>query len=220
MTEIKNLGFDLREIVYTFNLRHNEDCSHLFEWIAAKYELNEVENTILDDLHEYIQGNGEYMNEEELKTKMVGLIFYAAKIEVPRKVMVFYERPLAGTIQNIPLSVICDCIVAMPLVSAPQHPYFFLQEAPSQPSPKGQENFIKKKKDPEAQMLVAMLIAQAKNNDQKPIYGAYLIGTGWHFATLIADEYCVSPRIEVTKKDDLLKVVYALRKLKDLILNC
>ena len=210
MTEIKNLGFDLREIVYTFNLRHNEDCSHLFEWIAAKYELNEVENTILDDLHEYIQGNGEYMNEEELKTKMVGLIFYAAKIEVPRKVMVFYERPLAGTIQNIPLSVICDCIVATPLVSAPQHPYFFLQEFKKS---KGE------KKDPEAQMLVAMLIAQAKNNDQKPIYGAYLIGTGWHFATLIADEYCVSPRIEVTKKDDLLKVVYALRKLKDLILN-
>jgi hypothetical protein len=210
MTDVKNLGFDLREIVHTFNLRHNEDCSHLMEWISAEYELNEVENTILTDLHEYIEKNGEYMNEEELKAKMVGLVFYVAKIEVPRKVMVFYERPLSGTIQDIPLSVICDCIVATPLVSAPQYPYFFLQEFKKS---KGE------KKDPEAQMLIAMLIAQEKNKDEKPIYGAYLIGTGWHFATLIADEYCVSNRIEVTKKDDLLKVVYSLRALKTLILN-
>ncbi len=136
---------------------------------------------------------------------MVGLIFYVANIEIPRKVMVFYERPLSGVVNDIPLSVICDCIVALPVINTPQNPYFFLQEFKKS---KGE------KKDPEAQMLVAMLLAQEKNNDGKPIYGAYLIGTGWHFATLIGNDYCISPRIEVTVKDCLLQVIYTLKKLK------
>jgi hypothetical protein len=206
----KNLNFDLSEIVLTFGLSHNENCEHLTDWLNASYELDEFDHKILTNLHETIRIGGEYMNEEELKAKMVGLIFYVANIEIPRKVMVFYERPLSGVVNDIPLSVICDCIVATPVINAPKTPYFFLQELKKS---KGE------KKDPEAQMLVAMLLAQEKNNDEKPIYGAYLIGTGWHFSTLIGNDYCISPRIEVTTKDCLLQVIYTLKKLKELIIN-
>jgi hypothetical protein len=210
MAEIKNLDDNLGEIVSTFELSHNENCGVLLDWIEAKFELNDFELTILADLHKNIVITGEYMNEEELKAKMVGLIFYASKIEEPKQIMVFYERALSGEINNIPLSVICDCVVATPLVNAPRHPYFFLQEFKKS---KGE------KKDPEAQMLIAMLLAQQKNNDNKPVYGGYLIGTGWHFATLIGNDYCVSRRIEATQKDELFRIVYTLKQLKQLIIN-
>ena len=211
MSVVKNLDFNLSEIVSTFELTHNEDCSVLDNWISAKFELDAFEHTILEDLHQNLVVTGEYMNEEELKAKMVGLIFYASKIEEPKKIMVFYERALSGKINNIPLSVVCDCLVAMPIVNAPRTPYFFLQEFKKS---KGE------KKDPEAQMLIAMLIAQQKNNDNKTVYGGYLIGTGWHFATLIGKNYCVSRRIEATQKSELFRIVFTLKKLKELIINC
>jgi hypothetical protein len=115
---------------------------------------------------------------------------------------------LSAEVNGHRLSVITDCMVATPLKSQPTKPYFFLQEFKKA---KGE------KKDPEAQMLTAMLIAQHQNEDNQPIYGGYMIGTGWHFATLIEKDYCVSEKFETTKKEDLRQVIFILRKLKDLI---
>ncbi len=64
-----------------------------------------------------------------------------------------------------------------------------------------------------------MILAQHKNNDNKPIYGGYLLGTGWHFSTLISNDYCISRRFEASKKDDLAQIIYIIRKLKDLIIS-
>jgi hypothetical protein len=63
------------------------------------------------------------------------------------------------------------------------------------------------------------LIAQEKNGDGKPIYGAYMIGTGFHFTTLIGKNYCISKKYDAAFKDHLLKIVCILRKLRELILN-
>lgn len=68
-------------------------------------------------------------------------------------------------------------------------------------------------------MLTAMLITQEKNADGKPIYGAYMIGTGWYFATLIGENYSVSKKLEATQEPHLRKIVFVLRKLKELILR-
>ena len=68
-------------------------------------------------------------------------------------------------------------------------------------------------------MLVAMLIAQQKNQDNKTIYGGYLVGTSWKFTTLSQNEYCVSRIFEATNKNDLMQIVFILRKLKEIILN-
>ena len=210
MKEIKNLNFDLLEIVKHFDLSHNENCEHLFMWLQANYELDDFEQRILNDLYDEVSVSGEYMNEEEIKAKMVSLIFYASKVTEPKKIGLFYERAISGTVKNLSLSVICDCLIAMPRVNAPDVPYFFLQEFKKA---KGE------KKDPEAQMLIAMILAQHKNNDNKPIYGGYLLGTGWHFSTLIGNDYCISRRFEASKKDDLAQIIYIIRKLKALIIN-
>jgi hypothetical protein len=209
MKEQKNFNFDLLEISKYYDLSYNEGCGHLTEWLSAKFELDAFEMRIVNDLFEEISYSGEYMNEEELKAKMVGLVFYVSKVQERKKIDVFYERAMSGVVKDMPLNVICDCLVATPRINAPDVPYFFLQEFKKS---KGE------KKDPEAQMLIAMLIAQHKNNDNKPIYGGYLLGTGWHFATLIGNDYCISKRMDATEKQNLLQIIYVLKQLKELIL--
>jgi hypothetical protein len=210
MAEKIKLEYDLVELMTTFNINDADQCEHLNDWLSANYELDAFEQRILNDLYKDILISGEYMNEEELKARMVGLIFYAAQIDTPNKIRVFYERPLSATIDNHQLHVIADCMVATPFKSSPRVPYFFLQEFKKA---KGG------KRDPEAQMLSAMLIAQQKNNDGKPIYGGYMIGTSFHFATLIDKNYCVGKKIDAVDKDNLFHIVFILRKLKELILN-
>ena len=134
-----------------------------------------------------------------------------AKIDTEDKIKVFYERPLSATINNFNLAVIADCLVATPLkFNTPKKPYFFLQEYK-----KGRGEA----KDPEAQMLLAMLIAQEKNQDNLPLYGSYVIGSNCYFSTLIGRDYCSSRLFDAAQKEDLLQIIYTLRKLKDLILN-
>ena len=139
------------------------------------------------------------------------LLFSLSDMEIPEKAKVFYERPIAAKVGNFDLSVICDCLVAAPLpFNKPTKPYFFLQEFKKK---RGEKN------DPEGQLLTAMLIAQQKNQDNKTIYGGYLFGSIWNFATLLGDNYCVSRQYDATKKDDLLQIVFILRKLRELISN-
>jgi hypothetical protein len=79
----------------------------------------------------------------------------------------------------------------------------------------------KKKKnsaDPEGQMLAAMLIAQDMNKDGKPIYGAWLTGSTWIFTVLHEKNYYFSNNFDATNKVNLNKIVFILRKLKELVL--
>jgi hypothetical protein len=92
----------------------------------------------------------------------------------------------------------------------PTKPYFFLQEFKKA---KGE------KKDPEAQMLTAMIIAQHLNHDQKPIYGSYLIGSGWRFAVLVGNDYCLSRKFDAENKKDLIQILFVLKQIKQIMLN-
>jgi hypothetical protein len=210
MEIIKKLPFNLVEIAQVFNIKQNQQCTHLDEWLSANYTFNEIEQSILKNTFERVVVAGNYWNEEELRIRVVGSLFYVADIEQSSDICLFYERALSATMNNHLLSVVCDCLVASSIFNAPVHPYFFLQELKKA---KGE------KKDPEAQMLVAMLIAQHLNNDDKPIYGGYLIGTNWWFSTLIGNQYCLSRQFSLSQKDDFQHVASILRKLKELILN-
>jgi hypothetical protein len=211
MEELKKLDYDLDQIADAFDIQRVKTCDNLKNWVAADYELSATETEIIDDLHENTVESGDYWNEEELKIEFVGIVFLAAKIKVKDKIKVYYERALAADIDGYRLAVIADCLVATPKkFSTPQNPYFFLQEFKKG---KGEKN------DPEAQMLTAMLIAQNKNQDNKPMYGGYLIGRSWVFTTLTGKDYCTSRIFDASQKNDLLHIVSILRHLKDIILN-
>ena len=68
-------------------------------------------------------------------------------------------------------------------------------------------------------MLAAMLLAQKINDDNKYIYGCYVIENNWYFTTLNGLDYCRSRQFDATQKTDLVQIVYILRELKNLILN-
>lgn len=126
MAAMKNsIGFDLVKIMTTFELKDSTECTHLNEWLKTAYELDTFEEHIIEDLFLDIKTSGEYMNEEELKARMVGLIFYTAKVDVPNKIRVFYERPISATVKTHDLAVITDCMAASPIKSSPKTPYFF-----------------------------------------------------------------------------------------------
>ncbi len=180
-------------------------------WTTSTSTLSDVETYLLDTIHAKSMYHVSGWNEEEVKMKLISMLFFIADIEVESKLNTFFERDLAADIDGKSLSVVCDCFIATPLgLSSPRSPYFFLQE------------FKRRKKganDPEGQMLAAMLIAQFKNNDNKPLYGAWLTGTIWEFAVLEGKTLHASITFDSTKPNDLLQIVFILRKLKELILN-
>ena len=203
------LSYDVDAIIGAFDLQIGTNCFHLQEWLAATYELSDYEQQQLDDLYNEIGDLVDYMNEEELKIRFVGSLFRIAKVDVKGKLRLFYERPLSAKLRDYFLSVICDCMVATPKgYNTPQNPYFFLQEFKKK---RGEKN------DPEGQMLTAMLIAQHINNDEKPIYGGYLFGSSWRFTTLLGTEYCQSKNFDTTRKEDILHIIFLLKKLKELV---
>lgn len=211
MNAPQKIGFDLSQITKAFHLEVVKRSPELENWLSGEYQLSAFQAQLLDNLYDEVQEDGGYWNEEELKIQFVGTIFRVADVAVPNKLKVFYERPLSAVVNNYQLAVISDCLIATPLpFNTPDSPYFFLQEF---------KNKRGEKKDPEAQMLVAMLIAQNLNNDNNTLYGGYLIGHNWHFATLKDKKYTISRQFDATTREDLMRIVYMLRKLKELIIR-
>jgi hypothetical protein len=66
-------------------------------------------------------------------------------------------------------------------------------------------------------MLTAMLIAQHINNNEKPIHDGYLFGLSWRFTTLFGKEYCQSHNFDTTRKEDVLRIIFLLKNLKELV---
>jgi hypothetical protein len=203
--------YDHFEVLERFNIEKNEFCRSLDEWLDTTGILTATEQELLTEICRDMKLVGRDWNEEELKMNFVAIIFFVAKLNVPKKIQVFYERKLSGVVEGIPISVKVDGMVATPTnANRPKIPYFFLQEF---------KRSLGDDHDPEGQMLSAMLLAQDLNNDNKPMYGCWLQGKFWNFTTLIGRDYCVSKTYDATDMEDLHQIVFILRKLKDLILN-
>ncbi len=211
MEPARKIATDTDVLLDAFQLEKVYGGPQIEEWINAKSELTPNQAVLLEDIYlqSYKRVGG--WNEEEVKMKVISFLFYIADIEEEGKISTFFERELSAEIDHKRLSVTCDCLVASPLgLSSPRLPYFFLQE------------FKRRKRtqnDPEGQMLASMLIAQHLNNDQKPIYGAWLTGSFWEFAILLDKTYYSSYTFNSVERGDLLQIVFILRKLKELILS-
>ena len=207
----KRLSLDIDSILVHFELPRLRSGAAIDEWIQATGTLTEAETQRLDKLHQKALKSADGWNEEELKMKFISLLFDLADIEESDKIVSFYERPMTATLKNAKLSVICDCLLASAAgIATPKIPYFFLQEFKRQ---KGDSN------DPEAQMLAAMLVAQHRNADEKPVYGAWVVGSIWNFTLLSGSEYFVSPKFDASDRSDLNHILLIIRQLKENILN-
>ncbi len=75
----------------------------------------------------------------------------------------------------------------------------------------------KKSKDPIAQLLLAMLIAQEKNDIQRPLYGCAVIAENWYFMVLDDKTYSVSNGYIAANPDGLQSILLILRKFKHIL---
>jgi hypothetical protein len=208
---IKGLSHNLDLLIGTFNIELVSESPILSDWLNVSGTLSETDSSIVEKLYQQAKIEANHWNEEELKMRFVSIMFLLSSMDEPKKVKIFYERAMKGTVDNYEISVTADCLIASPLaINTPQKPYFFLQEYK-----KGRGE----SKDPEAQMLAGMLIAQEKNQDGKPLFGSYIIGTDWYFTTLLGRNYTSSREFDVRNHDDIVSIVFILRKLKELILN-
>ncbi len=207
----KRLSTDTDTLISTFGLKKQRDTELLNSWLNASGKLTPLQSELLDKVYASAINRIAGWNEEELKIKFISFLLFIADVEEEGKISSFFERAMSHVWDDFELSVICDCVIATPLgYNTPKTPYFFLQEYKKQ---KGDLH------DPEGQMLASMLIAQAKNADDQPIYGAWLTGSIWFFTILEGTNYHISSAFDATSKEDLLQIIFILRALKSLILE-
>lgn len=144
-------------------------------------------------------------NEEDLKMKFISDILPLGHLEDNGRFMTYFEKSLSGVVEGIALSVKTDFMVAAGVLDYPKQPYFHFQEYKPSKNPSG---------DSMAQLLEAMLIAQIKNKNGKPIYGCEVIGRSWNFVVMDGKSYCISPSFDSVNREDLLTIIAILRKFK------
>ena len=212
MENIERLNhYDGAEVIERFNIEKQLECKVLDSWLDVTGTLTDMEQYMLDTVRQDIIVSGRDWNEEELKMNFVAIVFFVARLNVPKKVQVFYGRRLNGEVEGITISVKVDDMLATPTnANRPKNPYFFLQEF---------KRSLGDDHDPEGQMLAAMILAQELNKDGKPLYGCWLQGKVWNFTTLIGKTYCVSRLYDASSKSDSALIVMILRKLKTIIEN-
>lgn len=206
----KKVKYDIDHVLGHFQLQRDITCAHLNRWLDVIVPNDFALPELLEEKRERLAWEVDVWNEEELKMHFLSIVFTFAKFEVAHKIKLFYERSLSATVNDTALTVICDALLASPYgINTPQKPYFFMQE------------FKKGKKiqdDAEGQMLIAMLIAQELNQDEKPIYGCYILGRHWYFTTLHEKKYCVSKAFDATQYDELVLILHILGHIKNIVI--
>ncbi|MFK7982038.1 MAG: hypothetical protein AB8G86_18810 [Saprospiraceae bacterium] len=61
-----------------------------------------------------------------------------------------------------------------------------------------------------------MLVAQKLNNNDKPIYGSYVIGRLWFFVVLVGKEYAITSG-HIVSNDDIFTIYGMLVNMKKIV---
>jgi hypothetical protein len=212
MTEIKKpkrnklKKYSEGEIAIAFNLYKVKPANDLMNhWLNTCCTLNYIEEEIFKSAIFDAKENIEAWNEEELKMNFIAYIIKLSHLKSSRYIRTFFERTIDAEVEGIYLKTKTDFMIAKGLLDVMQNPYFHFQEYKKDKDPNG---------DPLGQLLEAFLIAQAINKNDKPMYGAYIVGRYWYFVTMEAKEYCVSPSYDSTKEVELMHIIAVLRHFK------
>ncbi len=151
--------------------------------------------------------NNDKWNEFELSEWFIGPIMSLVDF-CGDEIKLFAYRELTAIINNYELIGKPDAMIASG-IDFPIIPYFCFHEYKRQTDPNG---------DPRTQLLGAMIVAQALNNDEKPIYGVYIIGYSWTFVVLKDNKWCESNSYSA-KDNDIFDIYKMLLALKEIIFN-
>jgi len=198
-------------VMDTFGLDkiYAEEMKLLTDWISADEDLSDVDLKYLEKLRIRAEFEIESWNEEDLKMNYLSFIIaYANYSNKGEDFRVYYKRPISAEVQGHKINVIVDLMIAQGVLEYIKRPYFCFHEY---------KRAKKYNDDPAAQVLLAMLAAQEKNKNNKPLYGAYIIGRNWYFMVLENKNFTISNSFNCTTEKDLFKIISILRKFKTII---
>ena len=201
------------ELIDMFQLKHikSETVPLMAEWLDCSVTLTAAEQELFEDIlteaFEKIDG----WKEEALKMNFIALLLVLGKLRRGGELFNnYYEETISAEVEGNFLKTKTDFMLAKGILDMPKTPYFHFQEWKKQKDPNG---------DPTAQLIEAFLIAQEKNKNAKPLYGATVIGQFWRFYIMEGKFYYSSNPYDCTQKDDLLKIIAIFRKFRWILEN-
>lgn len=204
-------SYNEAEIIRMFSLKRlagNDATPLMSEWANVTTTLNAGEQYLFDIITEKLLNRIVGWNEEMLKMNFISPVLILGQMTETDRYKTYYESPLEATVDGQFLKVKADMMIASGILEYPETPYFYFQEYKKVKDPKG---------DVTAQLLEAFLIAQEKNQNDKPIYGCTVSGKQWEFVILEGKSYCISQSYDCTNKDNLIQIIAMLRKFKEIL---
>ncbi len=200
------------EVNLTFGYaRIYTDFQPLSSWLNAVADIPKKLDVQIEFLRERLAFTVDGYNEDELKMQFIAPILHLVDFNKTSVYRLFSQRKIGALVQLLDgtkelLSGRVEALVAQGVVD-PRHPYFFIHEY--KPFKKTTPS------DPLGQLVAAMIVAQVSNNDDKPIYGLYVMGQYWYFVVLNGKEYAQSKAFDATKIEELRAIMQTLFWLKN-----
>lgn len=193
-----------QEVENIFGIKIDYDNYTLQTWLAANYEVPEPKHTFLVDLKIKLGKFIDYYNESDISMFFISHVLTAVDF-VQEEYRAYTQLSMKAKIKNIHgVEVVVGGKVEMAVAKGkqiPETPFFFLNEYKP-------EKRTGSESDPKGQLLIAMLAAQSKNQDEYPIYGCYVNGRNWHFVVLEGKKYAVSDAYVATQ--DAIFQIYSI----------
>jgi len=183
-----------------------EQNEWLTTWQTAEIAVVSEDDTALMQLCQMLQQHVYDWNEEELKMYFIGslmrLVDYSQK-----EYQAFFDRPLEFAFDSERLTGLMDCMIAKGGRS-PKCPVFCLYEY--KPACYSSKELL-------AQLIAAMMAVQRVNQNDKPVYGVYIIGGFWYFLVLHQNVYAESIAYDATQPDGIRQIFKMLIYIKQLV---
>ena len=196
----------LTKLDKAFGLQQIWDCELLEKWqsLSQNVVISEFDEQIPLKLQNPLIKGGRAWNEAELESKFITPLIIQSDID-DGEIGYFLERHLKGGVGEYELTGIVDGMIATGF-REPDIPFFCMHEY---------KKSIENAGMPDAQALVAMLVAREINENKKPIYGMYIVGLMWNFMLLNGNDYCISRGYNAEVEDvfDIFKMLKALKNI-------
>lgn len=200
------------ELIDHFNLeRYTHSFPLLEKWLNVEIPtLENYEQILFRRLLVLAQKKADFWNEETLKMNFIAplLNHFVVFNDTQDRYEGFFDYTISATVEDTYLQTETDFMLAKGVGDIAKTPYFHFQEY---------KRSKKSPPDPLAQLLKAFLIAQAVNQNQKPIYGAIIVGRTWQFVILEGKKYGISTVYDVTQEEALLQIIAILRHFKEIL---
>lgn len=208
----KTKSYSEAELIDIFKLNRKVGQEHselMQEWLnVPEPKLEAVEKVLFDEIYKDVTQNIAGWQEEDLKMKFISFVLRLGHLKDGEKFKTYFEKTISATVEGTFLKTKTDFMVAEGILDLPKQPYFHFQEYKPNKNPTG---------DSMAQLLEAFLIAQHKNEAQKPLYGCEIIGERWKFIIMEGKDYCISKTYDCTEEQELLQIIAILRKFREIL---